>query len=798
MSDNKYHRLYQEFQAKFPLESLETLPLDKYTNLNKDDSFCYWLESKTTELGSIWGGTSYKFGIYRYQKLPNSRDPRIESDDLYAWYAKYNAATRDDAYSLVKSVIIKIANAARNSDYESIDGISELGHSYKWKIAFLYSDEKLIPIYKKEFLRTIANRMGGNFKMSASTSEMQRFLISKQGDKDIYLYNNQLWNMLSEKERNIPEADEESEEVKYWLYSPGEGASQWQRCVDTSTMCLGWDDLGDFTQYDSREAVRDKLRELTGKPKSSIKNDTLAIWNFLTELKAGDVIFAKKGTGKILGRGVVVGEYEYNPSAPSYRSIKKVKWDSVGEWNVQSKLVQKTLTDVTDFPDLIRTINEAIDGGGDRNGDMRYWWLVASPKYWSFQDLPVGESVEYTVKNDNGNKRRIPANFEQAREGDIVIGYEANPVKKIVALAKVAKASDGETIRFVKTEELTEPISWFDFKDIPELQEMEFIRNQNGSFFRLTPAEYETILNLIRQENPEREDNPLMRKAELTPYTRQNFLNEVFISAGDFDELRSLLLQKKNIILQGAPGVGKTFTAKRLAYAIMGEKDESRIEMVQFHQNYSYEDFIMGFKPTENGGFELRTGAFYDFCKKASEDPKNPYFFIIDEINRGNLSKIFGELLMLIENSYRGKAIRLAYRKEMFAVPENLYIIGMMNTADRSLALIDYALRRRFSFFPMKPGLHTEGFKNQINRHHDPRVAHIVDAISSLNERIAGDDSLGEGFQIGHSYFCNQTDNREWIENVVKYDICPMLDEYWFDDRDKCEEEKNRLLDLLK
>lgn len=582
--------------------------------------------------------------------------------------------------------------------------------------------------------------------------------------------------------------------VRYWLYAPGERASQWQRCVETSTMCLGWDELGDYSRFESKEEVRDRLRELSGKSNASFKNDANAVWCFLSEIKPGDVIFAKKGTGKILGRGIVEGEYEYDPSLPSYTSIRKVRWEAIGEWNANSQLVQKTLTDVTDYPDFVNKINRMIDD----KGGQQFWWLVASPKYWSFAELAVGESVDYTVKNDKGNKRRVPANFEQAKEGDIVIGYEAYPVKKIVALARVSKASDGETIEYEKTEELSMPVRWFDFKDIPELKDMEFIRNPNGSFFRLTQQEYEIILDLIRQENPEREDNPVARKSGLKPYTREDFLNDVYMLDNDFDDLKSLLLLKKNIILQGVPGVGKTFSAKRLAYAIMGEEDNSRIEMVQFHQNYSYEDFIMGFRPNGNGGFELQTGSFYDFCKKATKDPDRPYFFIIDEINRGNMSKIFGELLMLIENGYRKKTLRLAYRKEQFAVPENLYLIGMMNTADRSLAMIDYALRRRFSFFPMKPGFDSDGFKKEISRHDDPRVAKVVGAIKELNARIASDDSLGEGFMIGHSYFCNQPEKEPWIENVVKYDLCPILDEYWFDNQRKCDDEKKRLLDLLK
>ena len=195
------------------------------------------------------------------------------------------------------------------------------------------------------------------------------------------------------------------------------------------------------------------------------------------------------------------------------------------------------------------------------------------------------------------------------------------------------------------------------------------------------------------------QNDPTLPQKKTLSYSKDDFLSEVYIDEGDYDRLHNLLLCKKNVILQGAPGVGKTFSAKRLAYSIMGEMNDDRVEMVQFHQSYTYEDFIMGYKPTENGGFTIKEGVFYKFCKKASSDTSRAYFFIIDEINRGNLSKIFGELLMLIESSYRNKPIKLAYSDEQFYVPDNLYIIGMMNTADRSLAMIDYALRRRFSFF---------------------------------------------------------------------------------------------------
>lgn len=390
-------------------------------------------------------------------------------------------------------------------------------------------------------------------------------------------------------------------------------------------------------------------------------------------------------------------------------------------------------------------------------------------------------------------------------------------------------------------------------------------------------------------------------------------IEEVYIGENDFETIKALLERKKNIILQGAPGVGKTFAAKRIAYSMIGGKDENLVKIVQFHQNYSYEDFVEGYKPNEDGGFELKDGVFKEFCKKAlknleecnkSEYEKSfekkfeeaynkliediinennveikskkevvyddieitskdnikikrknsflhinyndllkvakkfkpqqefsttdirtllekgrhtsgywavlnhiynnywsenntetkhtekieekKYFFIIDEINRGNLSKIFGELLMLIEDTHRGEKINLAYSGEEFCVPENVYIIGMMNTADRSLAMIDYALRRRFSFFEMQPAFENDKFKKMIK---GKNLENVVEKIKSLNEKICKDASLGKGFCIGHSYFCNlKDDNKETLKKIINYEIAPMLKEYWFDDINKYDE----------
>ena len=434
-----------------------------------------------------------------------------------------------------------------------------------------------------------------------------------------------------------------------------------------------------------------------------------------------------------------------------------------------------------------------------------YWFLNANPKQWSMAGMPVGEKEYYTLYNENGNKRRVFQNFLDAKTGDMVIGYESTPVKQIVALIRISAEQDGEKIFFEKIEGLASPIDFATLKGCPELEKMEYFVNPQGSLFKLTKDEYDYILDIIRNDNPV----TITNKSKVA-YTKKDFLKDVYMSTAKYDRLVAVLKKKKNIILQGPPGVGKTFAAKRLAYSIMGERDDDRIEFVQFHQNYSYEDFVIGYRPNDNG-FKLEPGIFYQFCKKASNYPDKDYFFIIDEINRGNISKIFGELLMLIETDYRNENATLAYNGIRFSVPKNLHIIGMMNTADRSLAMIDYALRRRFSFIEMEPAFcikndldseveaEAEGFSNYKKSLSNDTFNRLIEGIKELNRVIIDDKSLGKGFCIGHSYFCNAVDcSEEWMRNIIDFEILPMLSEYWFDEPSKLNIWKDKLHGILK
>lgn len=282
-----------------------------------------------------------------------------------------------------------------------------------------------------------------------------------------------------------------------------------------------------------------------------------------------------------------------------------------------------------------------------------------------------------------------------------------------------------------------------------------------------------------------------------------------FLPQSKIEMVLKRLQAKKNIILQGPPGTGKTWIAKRLTFALIGQRDDSKIRAVQFHPNLSYEDFIRGWRPSGEGKLTLVDGPFMEMIKTAIDDPESKYVIVIEEINRGNPAQVFGEMLTLLEADKRSpnEALELSYRKtagERVYIPSNLYVVGTMNIADRSLALVDLALRRRFAFIDLEPTL-GEAWRDWVrdkNGIDSEFLDNIEQRISALNDEITKDPSLGAQFQIGHSYVTpavgmNITDAKEWFVEVVETEIGPLLDEYWFDDLEKSRKAQKRLTEGL-
>lgn len=621
-----------------------------------------------------------------------------------------------------------------------------------------------------------------------------------------------------------------------WMVRAGKSARFFKDFKNSNIVAIDWD-FDDLSNYDY-----DEIKALLKKKNPRIDVTTLGsfssqISSFVNKIKIGDYVLTYDPEDRFYLMGKIHSDYyfSYNNDLNHLRDVEwlyQIKRDNLREYvlrtlntpnavfHINSNVKKEIISVINRLnPELILKDDDADEesiGIGDSDVKTTRYWLMSAglnAKWWN--DFYTNNIVAIGFKgtgdlNQYGNKEEINRKFQKIYNDKTNHKNNAHACWQFVHDMQI-----GDVI-FVKNgmnkimgRGIVESDYFYDTtNEYHKIRKVKWTHKGNWKSKDKLPTKtltditnYHEFVNNIKEFFVSDEETPEERiEFQYPVYNAEKFLEEVYIGEDDYYTLIDLLKNKKNLIVQGAPGVGKTFMAKRLAYSIMGVKDVERVMMVQFHQSYSYEDFVMGYRPYENG-FKLKNGSFYNFCKKAEEDSDNDYFFIIDEINRGNLSKIFGELFMLIENDKRGEKnkIQLLYSDELFFIPKNVHIIGLMNTADRSLAMIDYALRRRFAFFDLKPGFESDGFKDYQQLLSNDNFDRLVEVMLQLNETIKDDESLGEGFRIGHSYLCNikEEDADEKLKYIVEYELIPLLSEYWFDEPDKVEEWSGKLRSVV-
>jgi 5-methylcytosine-specific restriction protein B len=601
-----------------------------------------------------------------------------------------------------------------------------------------------------------------------------------------------------------PSDDPTNDRKKYWMYAPGSKAIKWNDFSKNGVMGIGWAEIGDPSQYKSRDAITDALQKKYGDD-ASHKNDSLCIWQFVHDINPGDIVYAKKGTKKLVGKGTVTSDFFYDSSDIEYPNKRKVDWSNIGEWDHPERhpAIIKTLTDITKYQQYRDELNTVFNNEKSIIEEMKNGWIFqCNPNNYDIENCILNEkSILYTVKQFKTEMRKGDRAYiwESGKEhGFVAAGIIQNDPEPRNTNAdeysknEIYSRPDDYYVNIQFNRKFVDqPITAQDLLDNESTENISVLKYHQQTNYRMTLIEANAIDQMINKRLGLPVQNNQLE-------TEESLIKDLFMSKAEYEELKNLLLNHKNMILQGAPGVGKTFISKRLAYAILGKKDESKVRMIQFHQSYSYEDFVEGFRPVPpDGKFELKKGPFYEFCKDAEKDPNNNYFFIIDEINRGNMSKIFGELLSLIESDNRGQSIKLMYSGEEFEVPENLYLIGMMNTADRSIAIIDYALRRRFVFRPIQPAFASDGFQKLLATSKTDKFKLVIDQIIKMNEDISDDQSLGKGYVIGHSYFCQEGMTDQMLLQTIQYQIIPLVEEYWFDNDDLKKKWINNLMTVM-
>jgi 5-methylcytosine-specific restriction protein B len=766
----------------FPIEAWPSLPLERYAlGTGVDDGFCWLMEFGTPALGGIGGGSAKKHLIYR------------KSDGT--WYHRPDYANEIEAWEAVRAAFVRGFELAEAGDWAAIDALPAIANasSLRAKVYCTYFLDDHIPIFSTGYQAHFFSLLGGEGPAPDGVAGT-RALRELTGATGLF----EGWHP-SEIATFLGAWSPRATARRIVKIAPGNDAQFWDACRAGNYICVGWDKVGDLKEFESKEEFRRAFGEAYPEYSPSKATEKAnEVWS-LMELLPGDIVLANKGIGQILGRGEVIEPgYSWDPDRGEWAfHTLGVEWEKTPPWEIEpikhwamttvspvsaeqykrilegvstngnaalarqdeippdrllaeigSTLERKGQLVLYGPPGSGKTDNarrfsvwwlssragasEASTLLGDRHAfsraeerlstaqvDRRVWWLVANPKEWNWNRLGSEKKVSYRYG-------RLHRNYPLVQPGDLVIGYSSNPDKRIAAVARVSKAlhtQGGEQqIELEFVADVSHGLTYEELQADRRLAESEPMRFRNqGTLFALTPDEADYLLALLRERDPE-------------------------LPIGDEDS--------------GSIG---------------------QLTRVTFHPSYTYEDFVEGYKPipTGTGQLDLRLtdGVFKRVCRAAQADPGRSYLLVVDEINRGNIPKIFGELITLLEMDKRGMTVVLPQSRETFSVPANVFLLGTMNTADRSIKLLDAALRRRFAFIELMPD--TDPLSGgQVG---DLELAQFLRA---LNAKIAKTE--GREKQIGHSFLLASdgqpvSDPDEFAQRF-RYEILPLLQEYSYED----------------
>lgn len=717
MENKELYQLRDEFLSTWSLERVKEMAIDEYTNLNKDDSFCYWLEKKTEILGSIWGGSSFKFGIYKRRNTDREFEKNAISDGEYAWLDKYGKE-RDEAFNNVKNIIIDIIKKSQAGDFKAIDSI-DLGNAIKWKIAHLYSDNRILNVFSKEKLIEIAKKLSIEFEKKISFYNLQDLVLKqKSPEEDYFTFAKRIWSLTANKE------------AKYWLYSPGEQAVKWEEFYNEGIMAIGWDKLENLENYVDRKSILKALINNYGGGEDQ-PNNVSAIDDFCNgenKINVGDIVIAKKGTKNLLGYGKVISDYYFDEERAAYKHCREVKWLKKGVWDVEDNLPPKTLTDIK--LEKAQYLLNIMNGNTQTQEDNLVIKLLKYKPQIILQGPPgTGKTREAKRiakallglgedENLEGNEQFKLIQFHPSYSyEDFVRGIIAENtndnilyVTKDKILAEFAKKAFEAPLL---------PIKWEDFRDFLEKE-----RKEKGEvyFDGDSNLKYESI-----------KDGKLFYSSKRLDTIQYNE------DTGEITELNDRNFDLVGIHIEA-------FCQKNI--------DDN---FISFKKNQKKQD----------GYWNTITDYFIKWANNFKK--KKLYVLVIDEINRANLSAVLGELIYALE--YRGEAVQSMYAIEgenNLILPPNLYIIGTMNTADRSVGHIDYAIRRRFAFVNVLP-------KDLTNELGDQFEGALFAKVTNLFNTNLSSEFKKEEVQLGHSYFITKNTP---IDIRWEYEIKPILLEY--------------------